>query len=69
MTGTETLMVTGTIQQDTMVPSVISLEGPDVEPSTGSFAVLSQYLINKMDTLERQFQNGIPLCFLGWEDT
>ena len=43
----ETLMVTGAIQQDTMVPSIISLEGPDVEPSAGSFAVLSQYLINQ----------------------
>ena len=65
VTGTETLMVTGTIQQDTMVPSVISLEGPDVEPSTGSFAVLSQYLINKMDALERQFQKWYTSLFLG----
>ena len=65
VTGTETLTVTGTIQQDTMVPSVISLEGPDVEPSTGSFAVLSQYLINKMDTLERQFQKWYTSLILG----
>ena len=61
----ETLMVTGAIQQDTMVPPIISLEGPDVEPSTGSFAVLSQYLINKMDTLERQFQKWYTSLILG----
>ena len=61
----ETLMVTGTIQQDTTVPPIISLEGPDVEPSTGSFAVLSQCLINKMDTLERQFQKWYTSLILG----
>ena len=61
----ETLMVTGTIQQDTTIPSIISLEGPDVEPSTGSFAVLSQYLINRMDTLERQFQRWYASLILG----
>ena len=49
----------------TMVPSIISLEGPEVEPSTGSFAVLSQYLINKMDTLERQFQKWYTSLILG----
>ena len=58
-------MVTGAIQQDTMVPSIISLEGPDVEPCAGSFAVLSQYLINKMDTLERQFQKWYTSLILG----
>ena len=61
----ETLVVTGAIQEETLVPSIISLEGPDVEPTTGSFAVLSQYLINKMDTLERQFQRWYTSLILG----
>ena len=38
-------------QEIPLVPPIISLEGPEVEPETGSFAVLSQYLINKMDKL------------------
>ena len=61
----ETLVVTGTIQEDTTVPPIISLEGPDVEPETGSFAVLSQYLITKMDILERQFQKWYTSLILG----
>ena len=61
----ETLAVTRPIQADTMVPPVVSLEGPDVEPSTGSFAVLSQYLTTKMDTLERQFQKWYTSLMLG----
>ena len=61
----ETLVVTGTIQEDTTVPPIISLEGPDVEPETGSFAVLSQYLITKMDILERQFQKWYTTLILG----
>ena len=61
----ETLTVVTTIQEDTMVPPIISLEGPDVEPETGSFAVLSQYLITKMDILERQFQKWYTSLILG----
>ena len=61
----ETLIVTGTIQEDIAVPPIISLEGPDVEPETGSFAVLSQYLITKMDNLERQFQRWYTTLILG----
>ena len=61
----ETLVVTGTIQEDIAVPPIISLEGPDVEPETGSFAVLSQYLITKMDNLERQFQKWYTTLILG----
>ena len=61
----ETLVVTGTIQEDITVPPIISLEGPDVEPETGSFAVLSQYLITKMDNLERQFQKWYTTLILG----
>ena len=61
----EVLAVTGTIQEDIAVPPIISLEGPDVEPKTGSFAVLSQYLIDKMDTLERQFQKWYTSLILG----
>ena len=61
----ETLVVTGTIQEDIAVPPIISLEGPDVEPGTGSFAVLSQYLITKMDNLERQFQRWYTTLILG----
>ena len=41
------------------------MEGPDVEPQQGSFAVLSQYLINKMDKLERQFQKWYASLMLG----
>ena len=61
----EILTVTRTAQEDTTVPPIISLEGPDVEPKTGSFAVLSQYLITKMDTLERQFQKWYTSLILG----
>ena len=61
----EILAVTRTIQEDTTVPPIISLEGPDVEPKTGSFAVLSQYLITKMDILERQFQKWYTSLILG----
>ena len=57
----ENLNVIGTI----VAPPIISLEGPDVEPETGSFAVLSQYLINKMDKLERQFQKWYASLILG----
>ena len=46
-------------------PPIISLEGPNVEPETGSFAVLSQYLIDKMDKLERQFQRWYASLMLG----
>ena len=62
---TENLVVTGTVQDTTTAPPIISLEGPDVEPETGSFAVLSQYLINKMDRLERQFQKWYASLMLG----
>ena len=61
----EILTVTRNTQEDTMVPPIISLEGPDVEPKTGSFAVLSQYLITKMDILERQFQKWYTSLILG----
>ena len=61
----EVLVATTTAQEDTTVPPIISLEGPDVEPETGSFAVLSQYLIDKMDTLERQFQKWYTSLILG----
>ena len=61
----EVLVATTTAQEDTTVPPIISLEGPDVEPETGSFAVLSQYLIDKMDTLERQFQKLYTSLILG----
>ena len=61
----EILAVTRTIQEDTTVPPIISLEGPDVEPKTGSFAVSSQYLITKMDILERQFQKWYTSLILG----
>ena len=47
------------------MPPIISLEGPDVEPETGSFAVLSQYLTTKMDILERQFQKWYTTLILG----
>ena len=52
-------------QEIPLVPPIISLEGPEVEPETGSFAVLSQYLINKMDQLERQFQRWYASLMLG----
>ena len=58
-------VVTETIQDIPTAPPIISLEGPDVEPETGSFAVLSQYLINKMDKLERQFQKWYASLMLG----
>ena len=58
-------VVTGTTQETMTAPPIISLEGPDVEPETGSFAVLSQYLINKMDRLERQFQKWYTSLMLG----
>ena len=61
----ETLVVTGTIQEDIVTPPIISLEGPDVEPETGTFAVLSQYLMTKMDILERQFQKWYTTLILG----
>ena len=61
----EILAVTTTAREDTTVPPVISLEGPDVDPKTGSFAVLSQYLITKMDILERQFQKWYTSLILG----
>ena len=54
-----------TVRDTTTAPPIISLEGPDVEPETGSFAVLSQYLINKMDKLERQFQKWYASLMLG----
>ena len=61
----EVLVATTAVQEDAKVPPIISLEGPDVEPETGSFAVLSQYLIDKMDTLERQFQKWYTSLILG----
>ena len=61
----EVLVATTNAQEDTTVPPIISLEGPDVEPGTGSFAVLSQYLKDKMDTLERQFQKWYTSLILG----
>ena len=56
---------TTTIEETTNVPPIISLEGPDVDPKSGPFAVLSQYLITKMDTLERQFQKWYASLMLG----
>ena len=53
--SSDDLVATGTIQETT-VPPIISLEGPNVEPETQSFPVFSQYLIDKMDKPERQFQ-------------
>ena len=61
----ETPVITGTIQETPNTPPIISLEGPHVEPETGPFAVLSQYLINKMDKLERQFQKWYASLMLG----
>ena len=61
----EILVATTTAQEDMKMPPIISLEGPDVEPQAGSFAVLSQYLIDKMDTLERQFQKWYTSLILG----
>ena len=61
----ETPVVAGTVQETPTAPPIISLEGPHVEPETGSFAVLSQYLINKMDKLERQFQKWYASLMLG----
>ena len=61
----EILVATTTAHEDMKVPAIISLEGPDVEPQSGSFAVLSQYLIDKMDTLERQFQKWYTSLILG----
>ena len=54
-----------TVEESITVPPIIALEGPDVDPGTGSFAVLSQYLINKMDALERQFQKWYASLMLG----
>ena len=54
-----------TVEESETIPPIISLEGPDVDPETGSFAVLSQYLINKTDTLERQFQKWYTSLMLG----
>ena len=39
----EVLVATTTTQGDMKMPPIISLEGPDVEPQSGSFAVLSQF--------------------------
>ena len=61
----EILVATTTAQEDMKLPPIISLEGPDVEPQSGSFAVLSQYLIDRMDTLERQFQKWYTSLILG----
>ena len=61
----EILVATTTAQEDIKMPPIISLEGPDVEPQSGSFAVLSHYLIDKMDTLERQFQKWYTSLILG----
>ena len=61
----ENVIATSTIEESTKVPPIIALEGPDVDPGTGSLAVLSQYLINKMDTLERQFQKLYASLMLG----
>ena len=52
-------------EQVSPVPPIISLEGPEVESETGSFAVLSQYLITKMDQLERQFQRWYASLMMG----
>ena len=68
---TDVLPVVETVQEvsdepETVgAPPIISLEGPDVEPQKGSFAVLSQYLINSMDKLERQFQKWYASLMLG----
>ena len=51
----ETVQEALDVPETEIAPQIISLEGQDVEPEKGSFAVLSQYLINKMDKLERQF--------------
>ena len=63
--SSEDLVIAGNIQETETVPPIISLEGPSVEPQTGSFAVLSQYLIDKMDKLERQFQRWYASLMLG----
>ena len=61
----ETVQEISDVQETEIAPQIISLEGPDVEPEKGSFAVLSQYLINKMDRLERQFQKWYASLMLG----
>ena len=63
--GSGAQLATSMVEESTSVPPIIALEGPDVDPETGSFAVLSQYLINKMDTLERQFQKWYASLMLG----
>ena len=63
--SSEDLVIAGNIQETETVPPIISLEGPSVEPQTRSFAVLSQYLIDKMDKLERQFQRWYASLMLG----
>ena len=57
----EILVATTTTQEDMKMPPIISLEGPDVEPQSGSFAVLSQYLIDRMDTLEKAVPEVVHL--------
>ena len=64
-TGRGAVIATSTVEEFTGVPPINTLEGPDVDPGTGSFAVLSQYLITKMDTLERQFQKWHASLMLG----
>ena len=59
------LIVVEAEQEFLEVPPIISLEGPDAELESGTFAVLSQYLINKMDLLERQFQRWYASLMLG----
>ena len=63
--ASQDLIVMEVEQEIPEVPPIISLEGPDVEPESGTFAVLSQYLINKMDHLERQFQRWYASLMLG----
>ena len=65
VTTLENRIATSTVEESTSVPPIIALEGPDVDPETGSFAVQSQFLINKMDTLERQFQKWYASLMLG----
>ena len=64
-TTLENSLAMSMVEESTSVPPIIALEGPDVDPEPGSFAVLSQYLINKMDTLERQFQKWYTSLMLG----
>ena len=63
--ASQDLIVMEVEQEIPEVPPIISLEGSDVEPESGTFAVLSQYLINKMDHLERQFQRWYASLMLG----